>query len=157
MDKLVYEPLVDHHARDLLPIWADEDVIQFINIKKPCTLLEIVDRVNALKVFDVFVVYNDNRLIGVIGCPCIDELKLQYGVFYHFCKSSWGNGYATKATEWLLNFMREKYGAVTFFADVVANNVASEKILKHFGFKLISVEDGFERNGVRMKIHNYSL
>ena len=157
MKELKYETLKESHANDLSSIWADEDVIQYTNIKKPCTLIEIIERIKVLKDFDVFVVSNENGLIGIIGCPCVDKEKSQYGVFYQFCKSSWGKGYATQATEWLLNFMREKYDKITFFADVVVNNVASEKILRHFGFEFISEEDGFERNGMKMKIHNYRL
>ncbi len=157
MKELKYETLKESHANDLSSIWADKDVIQYTNIKKPCTLIEIIERIKVLKDFDVFVVSNENGLIGIIGCPCVDKEKSQYGVFYQFCKSSWGKGYATQATEWLLNFMREKYDKITFFADVVVNNVASEKILRHFGFEFISEEDGFERNGMKMKIHNYRL
>lgn len=157
MNQLKYQPLNESHANDLLSIWSDEDVIRFTNIKEPCTLQEINARIQLLKLFDVFVVSNTEGVIGIIGCPCIDRSKSQYGVFYQFRKSSWGQGYATIATEWLLSFMKEKYVDVTFFADVVTDNVASEKILKHFGFDCISEEDGFERNGITMKIHNYKL
>ena len=157
MSELKYKPLDDTFVEDLLHIWSDEEVIKYTNIKIPCTLEEIRDRVKVLKDFDVFVVSNKDGVIGIIGCPCIDREKLQFGLFYQFCKLSWGKGYATKATEWLLEFMREKYNQITLFADVVEDNVASEKILKHFGFKFISEEDGFEYNGVKMKIHNYRL
>ncbi|MCC3866248.1 hypothetical protein K0040_18535 [Terrisporobacter petrolearius] len=56
-----------------------------------------------------------------------------------------------------MEFMREKYNQITLFADVVENNIASEKILQHFGFKFISEKHDFVRNGVKMKIHNYRL
>lgn len=157
MNELKYQRLNESHANDLLSIWSDEDVIRFTNIKEPCTLQEINERIQILKSFDVFVVSNREGVIGIIGCPCIDKTKSQYGVFYQFRKSSWGKGYATMATEWLLNLMREKYADSTFYADVVVDNAASEKILKRFGFNCISEEEGFERNGVKMKIHNYRL
>ena len=156
MSKLKYQPIEDIFADDLLNIWSDEDVIKYTNIKIPCTLEKVRERIEVLKDFDVFVVSNKDGVIGIIGCPCIDKEKLQFGLFYKFCKSSWGKGYATKATEWLLNFMREKYNEITLFADVVDANIASEKILQHFEFDLIS-EDTIERNGVKMKIHNYRL
>lgn len=156
MNKLKYQPIEDIFADDLLNIWSDEDVIKYTNIKIPCTLEKVRERIEVLKDFDVFVVSNKDGVIGIIGCPCIDKEKLQFGLFYQFCKSSWGKGYATKATEWLLNFMREKYNEITLFADVVDANIASEKILQHFEFDLIS-EDTIERNGVKMKIHNYRL
>lgn len=93
-------------------------------------------------------------MIGIIGCPCVDQEKRQYGLFYQFCKSSWGQGYATESTAWLLDFMREKYPGITLFADVVVDNIASEKILKRFGFELISQEE-FNRCGVKFKVNKY--
>ncbi len=157
MANLEYESLNDCHVNELLPIWADEDVIRFTSIKAPCTLAEIRDRINILKQYDVFVVKNYDSVIGVIGCPCIDKSKSQYGMFYHFSKSSWGKGYATAVTEWLLQFMKKKYNNITLYAEVVANNVASEKILKHFGFSLISEEDDFKQDGIKLETRNYML
>ncbi len=157
MEELTYTQLDDSHANDLLPIWSDVDVIRFTNIKEPYILEEVKDKIKDLKGFDVFVVSNANGLIGIVGCPCIDKAKSQYGLFYQFRKSSWGQGYATTSIKWLLHFMREKYSDITFFADVVVDNIASEKILKRFGFRLISENAGFERNGIKMKVHSYRL
>lgn len=157
MSKLKYQPLDYIFIEDLLHIWSDEEVIKYTNIKRPCTLEEVKDRIKALKDFDVFVVSDKDGVIGINGCPCIDKENLQFGLFYQFCKSSWGKGYATQATEWLLKFMREKYNQITLFADVAKDNIASEKILQHFGFRFISEQHDFQRNGVKMKIHNYRL
>jgi len=151
---LTYVPLNELHADSLLPIWADEDVIKYTNIKTPCTPEEVRSRITRLKDFDVFVVLQDERVIGVVGCPCIDKEKRQYGIFYQFCKSAWGKGIATAAAKWLLRYMERKYPNPTLFADVVVDNVASEKILNQLGFQLAS-EGAFERNGRKMKIHNY--
>jgi ribosomal-protein-alanine N-acetyltransferase len=156
MSQLKYEPLNDSHANSLLSIWSDEEVILYTNIKSPCTLEEIRDRIKALEAFDVFIVRKEDVVIGIIGCPCINQEKLQYGLFYQFCKSSWGQGHATESTAWLLNFMREKYQEITLFADAVVDNIASEKILKHFGFELISEEE-FNRSGVKSIVNNYRL
>ena len=156
MKQLKYEPLNDSHANSLASIWSDEDVIRYTSIKTPCTPEEIRDRINVLKEFDVFIVRKEDAVIGIIGCPCMDQEKRQYGLFYQFCKSSWGQGHATESTAWLLDFMREKYPGITFFADVVADNIASEKILKRFGFELISEEET-DRCGDGLKVHNYRL
>lgn len=156
MNKLKYEPLNDSHSNSLLPIWADEDVIRYTNIKSPYTLEEVRERIKRLKEFDVFVVSNEDKVIGIIGCPCINQEKLGYGLFYQFSKSSWGQGYATKSMTWLMDFMKEKYQEVTLFADVVVDNVASEKILMKFNFDLISEEE-LESNGRKFKVHNYKL
>lgn len=157
MNNLKYEPLNDVFVEDLLKIWGDTEVIKYTNIKAPCSLSEIKDRVERLKEFDVFVVSNKGDVVGIIGCPCIDKDKLQFGLFYQFCKSSWGKGYGTKTTEWLLEYMKEKYGETTIFADVVVDNIASEKILKKFGFKFISEEILDNSKGDKVKVHNYRL
>lgn len=154
MSDLTYQPLSDFHLDRLLPIWSDEDVIKFTNIQSPCTLEDVRSRINRLKDFDVFVVIQNKNVIGIIGCPCIDKEKSQYGIFYQFGKSAWGKGIATASTEWLLQIMEHKYPNATLFADVVVDNVASEKILNRFGFKLVS-EESFEKNGIKMKVHNY--
>lgn len=155
--KLEYLLLDESFAYDLLRIWSDEDVIRYTNIKEPCTLDIIMDRIKRLRDYDIFVVNNEGGTIGIIGCPCIDKSKKEYGLFYQFCKSSWGQGYATMAIEWLLSYMKRKYTDVTIFADVVVDNVASEKILKRYGFKFIGHGDIFERDGIKMKIHSYRL
>jgi len=155
--ELKYRLLQESHADLLVSIWGDTDVIQFTNIKQPLALDEIRERIEVLKVFDVFVVYDRAGAVGILGFPCIDKEKSQYGLFYQFCKSSWGKGYATQAVKWALDYMRERYPRATILAEVVVDNVASEKILRHSGFEFDGEEDGFERNGVEMKVHQYRL
>lgn len=154
MSELTYEPLDDSHAVGLLSIWSDEDVIKFTNIKTPCTLEEVGNRITLLKPFDVFVVVQRDIVIGIIGCPCVNREKAQYGVFYQFHKAFWGKGLATASVRWLLEFMEHEHPHATLYADVVIDNIASEKILNKFSFKLVSKEP-FERNGIHMQIHNY--
>lgn len=108
------------------------------------------------KSHEVFAVCYKEKAIGVIGCPTINEGKKEFGVFYQFQKAVWGQGLATMAAKWLIHYIEEKYGEVTLYADVVIDNVASEKILKSLGFELTSIEkEGFERNAIKMDIHNY--
>ena len=52
--------------------------------------------------------------------------------------------------------MKQKYKNATLYADVVVDNVTSEKILKKFGFEQFS-EELIERDGVKLKVHNYKL
>lgn len=155
---LEYEKLMESHADKLVDIWSDQEVIKYTNVKHPCTPEEIHDRITRFKNFDVFVIYHSNDLVGIIGCPCIDASKSQYGLFYQFKKSVWGQGYATVAVEWILNYMKDKYKNVHLYADVVVDNIASDKILRHFGFRYLDENgDCFERDGVRMNVRNYRL
>lgn len=156
MSELQYKNLDICHAEGLLNIWADADVIKYTNMKLPCTLVDVKNRIEIFKPLDVFVVIQNGKLIGIIGCPPINKEELQYGLFYQFCKSSWGQGNATIATRWLLDYMKQKYKNATLFADVVVDNVASEKILQKFGFEQFS-EESIERDGIKLKVHNYKL
>jgi len=51
-------------------------------------LEDIENRIEIFRPLDVFVVIQNGELIGIIGCPPIYKEKLQYGLFYQFCKSS---------------------------------------------------------------------
>ena len=154
MGSLLYQPLTDFYTSSLQSLWSDEDVIRYTNIKTPCTLEETQERIQALQQFDVFVVSKNDTVIGLIGCPCIDRSQRHFGLFYQFQKSAWGQGNATCAAEWILDFMAQKYQTVTLFADVLVDNIASEKILQKLGFQYTFQED-YIRNGIRTKIHHY--
>lgn len=156
MDELKYQALDYCHQEGLLDIWNDPDVIRYTNMCLPCTVENVKQRIEIFKPLDVFAVIKEERLIGTIGCPPINKTTLQFGLFYQFCKSSWGQGNATIATKWLLDYMKQKYKSVTLFADVVVDNVASEKILQKFGFKQFP-EETIERDGKTLKVHNYQL
>ncbi len=54
--------------------------------------------------------------------------------------------------------MEEKYGDCTFYADAVSGNIASRKILEHFGFDCVSHEaDAFQRDELIRDIYHYKL
>jgi ribosomal-protein-alanine N-acetyltransferase len=156
MSKLQYKNLDIGHADSLLNIWADSEVVKYTNMKLPCTLEDVKNRIEKFKPLDVFVVIQNGELIGIIGCPPVNKEILQYGLFYQFCKSSWGQGNATIATKWLLDYMKQKYKNAILFADVAVDNVASEKILQKFGFEQFS-EELIECDGIMRKVHNYRL
>lgn len=154
MPAISYHPLDEIYANELLAIWADKDVIRYTNIAEPCSLETIKEKIQIYKPFDVFVVLRDNEVIGVAGCPCIDKTTAQYGLFYQFKKSVWGQGYATMTVKWLLDFMDNKYENITLFADVITDNIASEKILTRFGFVCQS-ETASKHKGNNVIIRNY--
>lgn len=158
MDGLTYEKLDRKHSKDLAAVWSDEEVIRYTNIKEPCTLEEIKERIERLMPFDIYCCFDKGEFIGILGCPPISREKGKYGVFYQLKKAAWGKGHGKQVAAWLIQTMRAQYGNLTFYADVVTLNVASEKILQHLGFKLTFEEkDTFERDGKKMTIHHYLL
>ena len=158
MGRLTYEKLSEEHSEALQLIWSDEEVIKYTNVKKPCTLEEIKARIERFLPFDIYCMFDQEEFIGILGCPAISREKGEYGVFYQLKKAAWGKGYGKEAATWLIESMRKQYGEVIFYADVVTLNVASEKILKHLGFTLVTKEqDAFERGGKKMTVHHYIL
>lgn len=155
--ELIYQPLSQDHSEGLLSVWGDREVIKFTNVKEPCTLEEVKERVEILRQFDVFTVLREDRVIGIIGCPCVDPEKKIFGIFYQFSRESWGQGVAAKSAKWLVGYMRETYGTPTLLADVVADNIASEKILQSLRFERLPQDGSFQRDGKEYAVHNYVL
>lgn len=104
MSELQYEKLDICHADALLKMWADADVIKYTNMTLPCLMEDVQKRIEMFQPLDVFAVMQDGELVGIIGCPPLSKEKLQFGLFYQFCKSSWGHGNATVATNWLIDY-----------------------------------------------------
>lgn len=158
MNDFKWEPLSANHAEELLDLWGDSDVIRYTAISAPCSLEQIRSRIDSLSAFDVFVIRMEGEAMGVVGCIRMDGPEERYGVFYQLKKIFWGKGFATRAVEQLLMKMKEKSPSAVFYADVVAGNIASEKILQHFHFHCISVEeDEFERDGIKRAVRKYKL
>jgi RimJ/RimL family protein N-acetyltransferase len=157
MSELSYKPLHISYLNELTAIWSDPEVIYYTNIKKPCSMKEIEARVNRLESKNTYVIQKGDTTIGIIGCPPMDDDSKSFGLFYQLRKDCWGNGFASKAVQWMLAFMKEKYPGSVIYADVVEENLASKKILSHFDFHFIAKEKTFIRDGVKMSILNYML
>lgn len=153
---LSFQPVDYPHAYSLFCLWNDDDVIKYTNIKKPATLQDVYNKIDIYKQHNVFSVIYDENVIGIAGCPCVNKDKSEYGLFYQLMKSYWGKGIATQTAEWLVNFMKQGNNNVTLYADVLSQNVASEKILQNIGFTLTSSEP-FSRGSLITELHKYVL
>ena len=158
MSELIYEKINESHKDDLKKIWCDEDVIKYTNIKEPYTEEEIKENIERLKKYDIFAVKKENQVLGVIGCACINKQKTEHGIFYQFRKDVWNKGLGTESMKWILNYMKEKYISLVIYADVVEDNIASDKILKKCGFKYIGTDvNSFQRENKKMNVKHYKL
>lgn len=137
-------------------IWHDSEVIRYTGILMPCTDNEIKIRIERFEKEEVFAVLEQNRLIGVIGCPVIDVNKKHYGVFYQFRKSVWGRGIAGSCTQRLVSYMRLTHPYARLYADVLTANVASERILINLGFQFVS-EEAYVKGGCGFTLRQYEL
>jgi len=66
LSELQYKNLDICHAEGLSNIWADADVIRYTNMKLPCTLEDIENRIEIFRPLDVFVVIQSGELIGEV-------------------------------------------------------------------------------------------
>ncbi len=153
---LSFYPLTIEHAKYLTCVWADKNVIKYTDIHTPCSINQINDIVDYLKLHDVFIVKNKTTIIGIMGCPVINKDKNEFSIFYHFCRACWNHGYATFSLEWLIMYMKRKYSSFTLTADTIAENIASEKLLLKNNFTMIS-EEPYECDGISSVKRRYTF
>ena len=75
----------------------------------------------------------NDALIGGIGLTHGDDDYCELG--YWLGREYWGRGYATEASNSLLNYVRENTSLRKFRANVYKENIASSKVLQKLGFK----------------------
>ena len=75
----------------------------------------------------------NDALIGGIGLTHGDDGYCELG--YWLGREYWGRGYATEASNSLLNYVRENTSLRKFRANVYKENIASSKVLQKLGFK----------------------
>ena len=87
---------------------------------------------------DFFAVMQDGEVIGITGCPPVSKEKLQFGLFYQFCKSSRGHGNATIATKRLKKIFIAAQGKPEIYeSDTKFNKMYQyilEPILQRFSY-----------------------
>lgn len=154
---LQYQALDIRYLHNLQQLWSDPAVIRYTGTPEPYTLEQTRQKLERLQQSDVFVVFQQHRFIGIVGCPCIDTKTLEFGLFYQFRQSVWGRGYATAAVKWMLAFMKKKYIQPVIYADVITQNTASEKILKRFHFICQSESKPIHSCGQKTIVRHYVL
>ncbi|MDO4174989.1 MAG: GNAT family N-acetyltransferase [Eubacteriales bacterium] len=157
MPILQYQPLDMQHLHDVQRLWTDPAVIQYTGAPEPCTAEQAKHKLNQLRQPDVFAVFEQDRFIGIVGCPCINKQTLEFGLFYQFIPAVWGQGCATTAVQWLLNRMKQTYGNPILYADVIPQNKASEAILMHFGFTCHAESAPVHPSGDPLIVRHYKL
>ena len=76
----------------------------------------------------------DKQFVGTVALVKDESGDDEIG--YRFIERFWGNGYATETCDGLIVYCR-KIGMKKIIGNVVNENIASERILKKFGFKKV--------------------
>ena len=79
-----------------------------------------------------FSVFYDNILVGGVGVSFEDHNQLDLG--YWIAKDYWGYGFATEASEGLINYVKNETQFKAITACYVKGNKASANVLKKLGF-----------------------
>ena len=79
-----------------------------------------------------FSVFYDNILVGGVGVSFEDHNQLDLG--YWIAKDYWGYGFATEASEGLINYIKNETQFEAITACYVKGNKASANVLKKLGF-----------------------
>lgn len=87
---------------------------------------------------------SNDKVIGFCGLKYLPEIGMP-DVGYRFLPEYWGKGLATETAIACVEYCRSSLGITKFFADVMADNIASVKVIKKLGLKFTGfVEEGGE-------------
>lgn len=158
-ERLTLESLQIKHAGPFLELWSDLQVIRFTNMKCIETLDECRETVSLhIKNPDQFyAVLKDGTVVGMVACPVIkNEDTFECGFAYQIIRKYWGNGFGYEAAKGLLDYVANEHKNAVVYADVVADNTASLRILDKLGFERYGYETGgFCRDGIKYDVINY--
>jgi len=115
--------------RDYLPHpYTEKDAVEFIEFchsQKPSTH---------------FAIDHNGELIGSIGLTLQDDVHRKSAeIGYWIGEAFWGQGFATKAVELVLDYGFKHLDIVRIFTGVFENNKASQKVLLKNGFVIEGV------------------
>lgn len=151
------------YANDLFELWNDFEVIKYTytplitSIDDCIRLIEHqINRTN--KDFtDRFVIILNGKAIGIIGCICMDNGKLAFGLYYQISRKYWGCGYASEAARAIVRYVLNEYSTATIKADAVSVNPSSIAVLKKIGLRQTHIEEkGFKRNNFELDLVHFS-
>ena len=99
-DRLLLKELKQEHAYSILPIWNDEEVVQFTTIQdmtdiEACKtrILRMIEGSQSRGDIGPYAIFVGDELIGIVSAH--RELLFGYALWYHIGKRHWGYGYTT--------------------------------------------------------------
>jgi len=95
------------------------------------------------------------ELIGAVSLVNIEGNKAEIG--YWIGHPYWGNGYCTQAVKCLLEFAQTSLGINHFYAEHLATNPASGKVMTKNGMRFLDSVLKNDRHGNEVQIETYEL
>ncbi len=141
-NRLILVPLsLDHLSKEYVNWMNDYDVIEFLESGGDYTfkMLEkfLKEQVENKILFWAIHIKKTNKHIGNIKIDPIDDDKLsgEYGIMMGD-KLSWGKGYATEASNIVIEYCFEQLNLNHITLGVVAEHASAVKLYKKIGFKI---------------------
>lgn len=139
--RLVLEPLVRAHARDLFALLQDERLYRYYNDAPPRTIETLEQRYEAWAArkspdgtqtwLNYAVRLKNEGYVGWVQATIASSTAIiGYDIFPHF----WRQGYATEAITALINELWRSHHVAVVAATVDTENVASIRLLERLGF-----------------------
>ena len=149
---------------ELLPIFTNDDNIKYTNFKH-------YDSLDSFQVFmekflsinkneplqyGPYSIYYNNTIIGLCGLQQKDLNAGSAELWYILNQPYWGKGLAKAAIRFIMQQCKTNTLLHTIYAEAVATNVASWKILEQTGFiRLNEIADGFSNNNLKGDLFCY--
>jgi [ribosomal protein S5]-alanine N-acetyltransferase len=164
-DRLTLRLLQPDHADGLLPIWGDTDVIRFTYMRLVKDIASCVQ--NVVVMMDLsgkrddtgpYVVLLGNTVIGMVGAVRMSRESSEHEIYYHLGRPWWGKGYATEAASAVIDQVFTMPLVHRISAEVVAENIASTRVLEKTGMKREGRLRGkFFKDGIYRDLYVYSV
>lgn len=143
-ERLVIRELNECDMRFLYDLNNDEEVMRFISTKdfKGTTMeKECLSIQNQMayygehKGFGMWIAEHDSEAIGWVSLKYNPSIN-GHEIGYRFIKSSWRKGFATEASQGLLDYARDKE-VKSVYGIALRKNVGSIKVMKNIGMDFI--------------------
>lgn len=144
--------LKESDVKAIADIWGNQKVMAhcggpIIGEHRLCRSIQYYQTIEEQSGISAYAVglLNTDQLIGVCGFNPTHETDV-IELIYHFKEEFWGKGFATEATNALIEYLRTHFDRKTVRmvrASIAPENTGSEKVLLKCGFSMVG-EEWFE-------------
>jgi len=145
---LLLEPLVVAHAEEMFAILSEPELYRYLDYPPPPSLehlREVYARVEGRKSPDGCELWL-NWVVRPPGQAAIGYVQLTITsniawVGFVFSSKQWGRGFASQATQAVIDHACANLGVTRFLATVEADNQRSVRLLERLGFREAALEE----------------
>jgi ribosomal-protein-alanine N-acetyltransferase len=142
------EPLIEAHAAELFPLYADDDVWTYVDTPPPKSLEALMARHRRLEsrrspdgseIWLNWAVRAEGDVVGFVEATVRQSSEVE--IAYFIGKRFWGQGFGTDAVATMLGFLGKRFPQGDFWATVDSRNRPSVRLLTRLGFNVFDDAD----------------